>query len=685
MKKVLSSLIALVALFAFSFIINWNLHDAKGKPPGPGLPIDADDIGGQVVSSDGPEAGVWVIAETDALPTKFRKIVVTDDDGNFVVPDLPALPKPNAKYDVWVRGYGLADSRPIQASPGDTIALVANIAATPQEAAEVYPANYWYSLLEPPAESMFPGTGPIVDGGNGIPTSYPDQESWVNQIKLMCELCHQMGNEATRSLPTVGAFDAGLKKAGFMDMIATGLGREVALEVFGDWLERIAAGEVPPEPPRPQGIERNFVITQWEWGDRFAYVHDEIATDKRDPYLYPYGKVYGMDIGMDRLLAVDPVTNEVFEWDVPTRGGFNTPWCKQPGFCTWKVYHNPANPHNPMMDDTGKVWMTTQIRATTLSDYCLDIDPAIRPSRRGLGFFDTVTEEFALIDTCYGTHHLQFDSDGVLWTSGDSRVFGWLDPSLLDLGDCGIESCPSEQVAQGWFRVVVDSDGDGVADTPMPGSNYGIIPNPKDGTIWTTAIGYPSAIKRLDPETGMFEIYTPPAPGHGARGIDVDTKGNIWTCLGGSGHVAKFDRKKCKQTWGTGDQCPEGWTMWETPGPQMIGVSDETNEGSADFHYYNWVDQFDTLGLGKNTVICNGTGSDSLLAFNPKTEKFTIIRMPYPLGFFQRGLDGRIDDPNAGWKGKGLWVDYGGDPAKHVETKMGQICKVQLRPDPLAH
>jgi hypothetical protein len=116
----------------------------------------------------------------------------------------------------------------------------------------------------------------------------------------------------------------------------------------------------------------------------------------------------------------------------------------------------------------------------------------------------------------------------------------------------------------------------------------------------------------------------------------------------------------------------------------MKGVSDGPNEGSADFHYYNWVDQFDTLGLGENTVICNGTGSDSLLAFNPDTEQFTIIRFPYPLGFFQRGLDGRIDDPDAGWKGRGLWVDYGNDPIKHVETGMGQICQVQLRPDPLA-
>ncbi|HLE24592.1 MAG TPA: carboxypeptidase regulatory-like domain-containing protein [Thermodesulfobacteriota bacterium] len=676
MKKLLSALIVLGMLFAFSFFIGCDNDGVDGGGGGP--PIDSNDIGGTVTSNP-PEAGVWVIAETDNLPTKFRKIVVTDDNGNFVIPDLPP-----ATYNVWVRGYGLKDSTPVQASPGEIIELQAVQAATPQEAAQVYPANYWYSLLEAPSDER------VAEEG------FPNQASWVNFIKLGCELCHQVGNEATR-LPNGAAFDAGMRLAGTMNVYADILGRDLFIEVFGDWGERIAAGEVPPEPPRPQGIERNLVITQWEWGDQYAYVHDEIATDKRNPFLYPNGKVYGVDIGMDRLVAVDPVTNEAFEYDVPTRGGYDVPWCESTGkaldpgsspfpvgFCTWVVYHNPANIHNPMFDDTGKVWVTTQNRrewTEDLPDFCLD-DPVIANNyhHRQLGYFDTATEEFVLVDTCYGTHHLQFDADDVLWTSGDSFVLGRFDTTLFDPND------PSTlEDAQSWFEVRVDSDGDGVADTPTPGFNYGIIPNLVDGTIWTAVPGYPSTIRRFDPATEKFEIYAPPAPGHGARGIDTDTEGNIWTCLGGSGHVAKFDRSRCAQTWGTGDQCPEGWEMWEAPGPQMKGVSDGPNEGSADFFYYGWVDQFNTLGLGENTVICNGTGSDSLMAFNPSTEEFTIIRMPYPLGFFQRGLDGRIDDPNAGWKGRGLWVDYGGDPAKHVETRMGQVCKVQLRPDPLAH
>src|SRR5262245_43606267 len=113
---------------------------------GVAVAVDPDDIGGIVSGPKGPEAGVWVIAETDSLPTKFRKIVVTDDRGRFLVPDLP-----RATYRVWVRGYGLVDSTPISSTPGRTVRLTAVPAPTPQAAAKIYPPNYWHSLLEVPA------------------------------------------------------------------------------------------------------------------------------------------------------------------------------------------------------------------------------------------------------------------------------------------------------------------------------------------------------------------------------------------------------------------------------------------------------------------------------------------------------------------------------------------------------
>src|SRR4051812_29654278 len=133
-------------------------------------------ISGVVRSSKGPEAGVWVIAETDDTPTHFRKIVVTDDRGRYLLPEMPRA----ATYKVWVRGYGLVDSKAVPGKVEETLNLTAVLAKTPQEAAEIYPASYWASLLEPPKKSEFPGTGPK---GNGISPDIKTQDEWINIIK----------------------------------------------------------------------------------------------------------------------------------------------------------------------------------------------------------------------------------------------------------------------------------------------------------------------------------------------------------------------------------------------------------------------------------------------------------------------------------------------------------------------
>ena len=94
---------------AIFFIVSATALSVQRGTPAAGVSIGNTDIGGVVTSSKGPEAGVWVIAETKDLPTNFIKIVVTNDQGRFVVPDLPA-----ATYKIWVRGYGLVDSMPIE-------------------------------------------------------------------------------------------------------------------------------------------------------------------------------------------------------------------------------------------------------------------------------------------------------------------------------------------------------------------------------------------------------------------------------------------------------------------------------------------------------------------------------------------------------------------------------------------
>jgi hypothetical protein len=164
------------------------------QPQGTPVAVDKDDLGGIVTSAKGPEAGVWVIAETTELPTKFVKIVVTDDRGRYLIPDMPAV-----KYNVWVRGYGLVDSPKVQASPGTALNLNAVIAPDAKAAAEYYPAGYWFSLMKAPEPTEFPGTGP---SGNGIAPGMRSQAEWLRQMKNgTCLACHQLGNRPRARFP----------------------------------------------------------------------------------------------------------------------------------------------------------------------------------------------------------------------------------------------------------------------------------------------------------------------------------------------------------------------------------------------------------------------------------------------------------------------------------------------------
>jgi hypothetical protein len=220
-------------------------------------------IAGVVQGEKGPEAGVWVIADTKDLGTQMIKIVVTDDNGKFVLPELPG-----ATYKVWVRGYGLVDSAPVDAKPSATqLTLKVTSAKTPQEAAKVYPGDYWLSMLEPPAKNLFPGTGP---DGNGLGRGMTDQDHWINSLKSGCNFCHQLGNALTRDTKHVFAAKPELKtdteawewrlgvgvRGTNMYSLLGQMGKEPTLHALSNWTERIEKGEVPPAPPRPSGIER---------------------------------------------------------------------------------------------------------------------------------------------------------------------------------------------------------------------------------------------------------------------------------------------------------------------------------------------------------------------------------------------------------------------------------------------
>jgi hypothetical protein len=716
--------IGIVGLFFVSLVVTNAGQSTSGAP----VAIDNDDIGGVVTGPQGPEAGVWVIAETRTLPTRLIKSVVTDDQGRYVVPDLPA-----ATYDVWVRGYGLVDSPKVKATPGKIVNLKAVAARDKRAAAEHYPALYWFSLLQVPPKTDFPGTG-TGEKGNGIAPNIRSQGEWIRQVVNTdgCTGCHQLGGKATREIPetilgksgdTKAAWDRRIQAGqagGGMSARFTQVGRQRALAMYADWTDRIAAGELPSvAPSRPQGRERNVVITMWDWADPKVYMHDEISSDKRNPTVNANGPVYGaLEESGDYLAVVDPMRNaasrvKLTVRDPQTPSSANTPpAAPSPYWGDEAIWNSQTTVHSFAMDKQGRVWAAARIRKPETPSWCQagsDHPSAklfpINQGQRGLELYDPKTKQTTTIDTCFTWGHVNFDDKDVLWSSfGPAGVEGWFDTKIWD-------KTHDEKQAQGWSAFVLDYNGNGKRDAYTEPNQpadptkdkrinvqyYGDSPAP-DGSVWGTVQGMPGALVRFipgshPPDTALAEYYevpwnNPKAPvqGFAPRGMDVDSKGVVWTVLS-SGHLASFDRGKCKgplngPSAATGQHCPEGWTLYPLPGPNYKGA---VENGSAESAYYDFVDRFDMLGVGKDVPIATGNLSEGLLAL--VDGRFMTLRVPYPMGFYAKGMDGRIDNPNGGWKGKGLFTTYATRAPFHGEGGKGntsKLVKFQMRPDPLS-
>jgi len=684
--------------------------------------IGNTDLGGVVSGPNGPEAGVWVIAETTDLPTKMAKIVVTDDQGRYVMPDLP-----KANYSVWVRGYGLIDSPKVETAPGKILNLTSVPAPNEAAAAEYYPPIYWLSLLNVPTKADFPGTGPT---GNGINPNIKSQPQFLREFKTDgCFHCHAIGTKATRTIPAeLGKFNSGYEAwtrriqsgQASKDMVETieHYGTERGLRMLSDWTDRIAKGELPAtKPPRPQGIERNVVITVWDWSGPKTYLHDEIATDKRNPTINAYGSLYGAtENSTDNVPILDPIKSVATSVKIPVRdpktpSNLSTEMYAPSAY--WgdeKLWTSQTIPHSLMLDEKARVWYAARIRAANNPDYCKkgsDLLSAkmfpIDKNSREIAMLDPPTQKFTLVDTCFPTHHVQFgfDKDRTLWTSSGgigAEVLGWIDTKVL-------EETGDEAKAQGWTPFILDTNGLGhrggeyvEPNQPVDPTKqkrirvgfYAVAPSPVDGTIWGSITGYPGSVVRVDPgpnpaATALSEIYNVPLPGYSPRGADIDSKGVMWSALA-SGHLGAFDRSKCKGPLNgpnaTGNQCPEGWTLYKLPGPQLGNVTDD---GSGETPYYAWVDQHNTFGLGNDVPFATGNQNDSLIAL--VDGKPINLVVPYPMGFWAKALDGRIDDPNADWKGRGVWSNTGNRTPFHLEGGKGTSPKIvhfQMRPDPLA-
>ena len=715
----------------------------EAKPRSAGIAAqmaaDSDNLTGVVTSSNGPEAGVWVIAESDDLGTKFRKIVVTNDQGQYLLPQLP-----NANYKVWVRGYGLVDSPKVETKPGKTLNLTAVVAPTPQAAAQYYPADYWFSILTSiPPKSAFPMTvepSPPIPGPpdpvkltHGTtrpprpagPIVLQTQGDYLQALKGCNSGCHQVGLKASREISPLlapyGPFKSDVDawermlSSGQLGRVMlsglNGLGRRKGLEMYADWGERIAKGEVPPAPPRPQGTERNIVVTVWDWGVRASFLHALISTDKRNPTVNSYGPVYGGEWSAGGLAVVDPVENSKVMIPAPLPNesermkqvNWSPPRQLAPSLIFGEdlVWNDPINPGPITMDGRARVWFNVENQLDNPA-FCRKGSNNIFAKKspreeggKGVDVYDPKTGKFEFVYLCFEAERIVFsdDKDNTLYFSvtSDPGGIGWVNTRVWD------QTHDSEK-SEGWC---------GAAEGVKLPSAYGVAYNPVDGSIWYSAHGGPSKMTRMTrgsnpPESCTTEVYNVPYDpkgngpgGNAARGIDIDSHGIVWTPLSAEGILASFDRNKCKpiptgKDAVTGNACHEGWSYYTVPGPTFKtdpnGNSDPNIK--ADENYYMWVDRQNASGLGKDTVILDGTTSDSLIAYQQDTKTWVRLTEPYPMGMFSRFLDARIDDPKAGWKGRGIYAANESRGTQLTEGYGGkspsQLFHFQVRPDPLA-
>jgi hypothetical protein len=649
---------SLIVAIALTVSFNWvNAQQRVGA-----VAVDADDIGGVVTSAKGPEAGVWVIAETTDLPARFVRIVVTDDQGRYVVPDLPS-----ATYQVFVRGYGLIDSPRVTVRPGQPLDLKAVIAPNGRAAAQIYPANYWLSLLE-------------------IPKGEHPPEHFALETKG-CFSCHQVGTQITRELTKgEGTFASTLEawdrhtlmgpNGGNMGAVFKGLGSQ--RKAFADWTDRIDAGAYPEAPPRPAGLERNLVISMWDWALPTSRRSDAAGTDERTPTLNANGPIYGAIQSSDILAVLDPRTNTTTEIKIPSNGPvLDANTLRSPVWGEEKIWKRQADPRSVAMDAKGRVWVTARNRDPKQQPaYCTDpankfakYFPMAGPSARQIQLYDPKTKQFTPIDTCFAADHNEFDDHDALVLGQDDAV-GWIDTATFDkTHDAG--------ASQAWCPGVIDTNGDGKISTGWTEPKEAVDPkrdhriefgcyaigiSPTDGSIWCSGIGHDdTTLVRLErgsnpPNSCKAEVYEPPksmAPLTYSGGVAIDSHGVVWQNWRGVHKIFSFDRRKCKVLNGptaTGQQCPEGWTEYTKPGPTFKG-----SDLSTDMLYLDHIDHHNALGLGEDVLLAGDVNADSFWVEMPQNGqmKSLTLRVPYPLGFHSRHVAGRIDDPKAAGKERG--------------------------------
>jgi len=631
--------ILLVALTTTGLLMPTISRVGAQQPRSARVNFGKKDIAGVVTSSKGSEEGVWVIAETTELATKFVRIVETDDQGRYLIPDLP-----QANYQIFVRGYGLLDSQRQPARPGQQLDLKADVAPDARAAAQVYPAAWWLSMLTLPNDKEF-------------------HKKFTMDMKE-CFDCHQVGNKATRefgSTATAGATSAldawdrrtkvgpsGPSMGGFF--LAIGPQRKM----FADWTDQIMKGEAPGQtPPRPRGVERNLVITEWDWGTVKDGRSDNAASDTRNARVNANGLVFGASEMTDTISVLDPVQNRATVLKAPSEApplvsGFNASPTPSPHFGP-DIWKRSADPRSVAIDGKGRAWVAIRNRESQKQpEFCgpgsnkFGTFYPLKQSNRQLAVYDPKTREWHHIETCFSADHNQIGEDNFIYF-GIGSAIAWVDINTWD-------KTHNAEASQGWCPGIIDTNRNGKIDLgwtepdePIDPARdhriafgaYSITINPKDGSLWVSGIGRGN--KRLvriergsnPPQTCHTEFYEPPSNQeievYGSGGVDADSHGVIWQNWRASGHFSAFDPARCKNIkdpQATGQSCPEGWTFYRMNDPTYTNSVYHANES-----YLTHMDLHDTLGLGKDAPMYGSVNTDAIEVLDPQTRQFVTLRV----------------------------------------------------------
>ena len=598
-----------VATAALMVLVNTSPVPLSAQPTAdPAMRVSENELGGVVAGPNGPEAGVWVIAETTELPTKFAKIVVTDERGRYLIPELP-----KAKYSVWVRGFGLVNSPKVEAAPGRILDLAAAAAPNEKAAAQYYPAMYWYSLLNVPQKSEFP-----------MP-KIKSQGEWLNIIKTgACNSCHALGTPGMRTiLPELGEFKTSVEawKRRLMSgqradrsWSATSRGSTPtrALAMFADWTDRIAAGELPfAKPARPQGVERNVVVTLWDWASPPAY----LARRGRDRPAQSARQRQWQDLRLARGqhgLSAGPRsgTHTASEMKHPVRDP-NTPSSKG---TRWRRRPTGA----PSRSGTARPSTTT--RCSTRRACLVHARVSARPPTRTTAskarmhpsakLFPIDSERPQFVDvrsgdrqihadpTCFPTHHLNFASDAdrrcgpapasARACSAGSTAKCTRRPATRRSRKAGLRSCSTPTATAGAMLCrarPAARPGEGQAGRSehlqrrrQPGRRLGL-----GNGAGLSRRSFGSSPEPIRPIPRSRNSTSPPAPRASVRAAPTSIATAFSGCRSRADISASFDRRKCKVLNGptaTGKHCPGSWTLHPASRPAISRRDRRRQRGS---------------------------------------------------------------------------------------------------------